>query len=68
VPAGGEAFVPWLARLKADIGIMGGLARHGVTPAQLPRLVEIAAADICHHTNPRPCTPADFERFFLSAM
>ena len=68
VPGGGEAFVPWLARVKADIGIVGGLARHGVSAAQVPRLVEIAAADICHHTNPRPCTPADFERLFLGAM
>lgn len=68
VAGGGAAFVPWLARLKADIGITGGLARHGVTPVQVPRLVEIAAADICHHTNPRPCMPADFERFFLAAM
>ena len=68
VAGGGAAFVPWLTRLKADIGIAGGLARHGVTPAQVPRLVEIATADICHHTNPRPCTAADFERFFLAAM
>lgn len=68
VPGGGGAFVPWLARVKADIGIVGGLARHGVRPAQVSRLVEIAAADICHHTNPRPCTPADFERFFQGAM
>jgi alcohol dehydrogenase class IV len=68
VSGGGKAFVPWLARLKADIGIMGGLARHGVTHAQLPRLVEIAAADVSHRTNPRPCEPADFERLFLAAM
>lgn len=65
---GAAAFVPWLKTLKANIGISGGLAAHGVTPAHLPRLVEIATADICHQTNPRPCTAADFEALFKAAM
>jgi alcohol dehydrogenase class IV len=30
--------------------------------------VEIATADICHQTNPRPCTAADFERLLKAAM
>jgi alcohol dehydrogenase class IV len=68
VPGGGEAFVPWLRQLKKDIGIQGGLAARGVKADQVPRLVEIAVADICHQTNPRPCTAADFERFFNAAM
>ncbi len=65
---GGAAFVPWLRELKARIGITGGLAQRGVTLAQLPRLVELASADICHQTNPRPCTAADFERLLRAAM
>ena len=65
---GGAAFVPWLRGLKAKIGITGGLAARGVTHGQLPRLVELATADICHQTNPRPCTAADFERLFRGAM
>ena len=68
VAGGGAAFVPWLCELKARIGIRGGLSAHGVTAVQLPRLVEIASADICHQTNPRPCTAADFERLFKAAM
>ena len=68
VVGGGKAFVPWLRMLKASIGIDGGLAAHGVTLGQLPRLVEIATADICHQTNPRPCTSADFETLFRAAM
>ena len=68
VAGGGKAFVPWLKQLKADIGIPSGLAAHGVTPAHLPRLVEIATADICHQTNPRPCTATDFEALFKAAM
>jgi alcohol dehydrogenase class IV len=39
-----------------------------VIHTDLPRLVDIAVKDICHQTNPRPCTSADFERLFLAAM
>ena len=65
---GGAAFVPWLRQLKSSIGLAGGLAQRGVTSGQMPRLVEIALADTCHQTNPRPCTASDFERLFLQAM
>ena len=68
VAGGGAAFVPWLAQLKTQIGITGGIAARGVTAAHLPRLVELATADICHQTNPRPCTAADFERLFKAAL
>ncbi len=68
VAGGGNAFVPWLKQLKASVGITGSLAAHGVKPEQLPRLVQIATADICHQTNPRPCTAADFESLFKAAM
>ncbi len=68
VSGGGRAFVPWLKDLKGRVGITGTLAAHGVTAAHLPRLVDIATKDICHQTNPRPCTAADFERLFKAAM
>jgi hypothetical protein len=68
VPGGGRAFVDWLKDLKREIGLAGTLSAHGVQPGQIPRLVEIAHRDICHHTNPRPCTPADLERLFLAAL
>ena len=68
VSAGGKAFVTWLKALKAQVGIEGGLTARGVTRADLPRLVDIATRDICHQTNPRPCTSADFERLFIAAM
>ena len=64
---GGQTLVPWLRQLKSSIGLGGTLSGHGVKPAQLPRLVEIASADICHQTNPRPCSAADFERLFNAA-
>jgi alcohol dehydrogenase class IV len=68
VSGGGKAFVPWLKQLKTRVGITGGLRDHGVSNGQLPRLVEIAMADICHLTNPRPVTAADFQRLFEQAM
>jgi hypothetical protein len=40
----------------------------GVRSEHVRRLVEIAVADMCHQTNPRPCTAADFERLFAEAM
>ncbi len=64
----GAAFVPWLAHLKQQIGIAPGLAAVGVQREQFARLIEIASADMCHQTNPRVCTPADFERFFTEAF
>jgi alcohol dehydrogenase class IV len=68
VQGGGAAFVPWLRELKAQVGITGKLAQHGVKREQVPRLVEIALQDICHQTNPRPVTAGDFERLFEAAM
>ncbi len=65
---GGEAFVPWLARLKQQIGIAPNLSAVGVKREQIGRLVEVAKMDICHQTNPRPCGHGDFERFFEQAM
>jgi alcohol dehydrogenase class IV len=68
VAGGGPGFVRWLGHLKQQIGITGTLSSHGVKEEQIPRLVEIASRDICHQTNPRPCTPADFERLFRAAL
>ena len=67
-----SAFVVWLGRLKAELGIPARLADYTatrrVTSADIPRLVEIAVADTCHQTNPRPCTAEDFRRIFAESM
>ena len=68
VPGGGKAFVAWLQQLKTSVGITGRLGAHGVKPEHIPRLVEIATADICHQTNPRPCKATDFGALFKAAM
>src|SRR5262249_35203759 len=64
---GGNAFVPWLERLKQQIGLPAGLEAAGVKREQFGKLVEVALADGCHATNPRPCTADDFRRFFEEA-
>ena len=68
VSGGAASFIAWLKALKQEIGIAPGLARAGVDRAAIPRLVEIATADICHQTNPRPVQAADFSRLFAEAM
>ncbi|MGZ5748154.1 MAG: iron-containing alcohol dehydrogenase, partial [Caldimonas sp.] len=68
VSGGAQGFLAWLKALKQTIGIAPSLAAAGVERAAIPRLVGIAAADICHQTNPRPVAPADFERLFAEAM
>ncbi len=66
--AGVPDLVAWLTKLKAELGIPAQLGALGVKREQLPRLVDIALADICHRTNPRPCTKQDFERLFAAAL
>ncbi|MEP7068852.1 MAG: iron-containing alcohol dehydrogenase [Usitatibacter sp.] len=61
-------FVEWLAALKARIGIPARLGGKGVNAGHVARLVEIAVADTCHQTNPRPVTAKDFERIFTQAI
>jgi alcohol dehydrogenase class IV len=67
-----NAFVAWLGQLKADLGIPARLSQYRaarrVSDADIPRLVEIAIADTCHQTNPRPCAADDFRRIFAAAM
>ena len=61
-------FVEWLVALKARIHIPAKLGEKGVTKQHVPKLVEIAVNDVCHQTNPKPCTAKDFERIFSSAL
>lgn len=64
----GDDFVRWLAQLKASVGMPEKLRGSGVAESHLPRLVEVATADPCHKTNPRPCTREDFQRLFAEAL
>jgi alcohol dehydrogenase class IV len=67
-----EAFIAWLAALKLDIGVPSTLSgfrgARAVTRDDIPALVRIAQGDLCHQTNPRPCTPDDFRGLFEAAL
>jgi hypothetical protein len=67
-----RAFIAWLSALKAGIGIPAKLSDYCVprplARGDIARLVEIAVADTCHRTNPRPCTASDFEKLFATAL
>jgi alcohol dehydrogenase class IV len=66
--ASADAFIDWLTEQKAAIGVPARLGALGVNQTHLPRLVEVAVADICHQTNPRPCGEADFVQLFTGAL
>jgi len=68
VQGGARGFLAWLRDLKKTIGIAPNLSTVGVKKDAIPRLVEVAVADICHQTNPQPVTAKDFERLFAEAM
>jgi alcohol dehydrogenase class IV len=54
--------------LRVACGLPRRLSQAGVKREMIPRLVEKAVADACHQSNPRPCTPADFEHLIDSAF
>ena len=62
------AFIGWIVQLKAQLGVPAKLAAVGVATAQIDALVAVAIDDICHQTNPRPCTREDFARIFAEAI
>jgi alcohol dehydrogenase class IV len=67
-----QAFIDWLTALKRVLGIPASLAQHRgtrpLTRADIPALTDVAVADTCHQTNPRPCARADFEHLFDAAL
>ena len=67
-PRPGYAVVDWIRLLRAEIGIPASLADVGVTEAHIPQLVDVALADACHASNPRPVGRTDFEELFRRAI
>ena len=69
---GAVAFVDWIVRMKAELGIPATLraypSKRQVTRADIPALVDIAINDTCHRTNPRKCTREDFAQLFAAAL
>ena len=66
--ASAAAFIAWLGELKAQVNVPAKLSAVGVTTAQIEALVKVAVDDICHKTNPRPCSADDFRAIFAAAI
>jgi alcohol dehydrogenase class IV len=64
----GPGFLRWLTRLKAEVGMPATLAAAKVDRALMPKLIDLALADGCHQSNPRPCSREDFARIFAAAF
>jgi alcohol dehydrogenase class IV len=54
--------------LRVACGLPRRLSQAGVKREMLPQIVKMALADACHQSNPRPVSPADFERMLDEAF
>ena len=57
-----------IRRLNIELGLPANVAEMGVEPDQIPELAAHAAKDVCTFTNPRPCSVADFETLYKTAL
>jgi 4-hydroxybutyrate dehydrogenase len=54
--------------MNARLGLPGGLAALGVTPALFEQVIKGALADHCHLTNPRIATAEDYREMLEASM
>ena len=64
----GEAVVNHLFKLNNQIGLPTRLGEIGVTAEHIETLCDLAFADFCHPSNPRPVTRNDFKQLYLEAL
>jgi alcohol dehydrogenase class IV len=64
----GDMVVKSLHELNSKIGIPAKLSDKGVTKSHLDHLSELAEADFCHPSNPRPVSRADFLALYQQAL
>ncbi len=61
-----KGFIKWIGALKKETGIPAGLKAAGIK--DFAKCLDIAVADACHPSNPRPVTRADFEKLYKSSL
>jgi alcohol dehydrogenase class IV len=66
--AEGESLSDALRQLRAAVGLPGGLAKEGVTLADLDKLADKAIEDACHRNNPRPVTRDDLRKLYGESL
>lgn len=64
----GSQFIEWIEGLSTRLGLPQTLHEVGIQRDQLPALLDVAQADPCHPSNPRPVTRADFEAMYLEVF
>ena len=64
----GEAVVNHLFKLNNQIGLPTRLGEIGVTAEHIETLANLAFADFCHPSNPKPVTRNDFRQLYLEAL
>ena len=53
---------------NAELGLPANITEMGIEAEQIPALAEHAARDVCTFTNPRPCSAAEYETLFQTAL
>ena len=64
----GEAVVERLFDLNRELGLPLRLRDIGVKPEHIATLADLALADFCHPSNPRPVSLADFTQLYKEAL
>jgi len=64
----GEAVVNHLFDLNKQIGLPTRLSEIGVKAEHIETLSDLALADFCHPSNPKPVTRNDFKQLYLEAL
>jgi alcohol dehydrogenase class IV len=61
-----QGFLKWIPAFKKEVGLPANLRAVGVK--ETAKLLDIACADACHPSNPRPVERRDFEKLFARAL
>jgi 4-hydroxybutyrate dehydrogenase len=57
-----------LRKLRADLGLPGGMRSEGVTEADIGKLADKAAEDACHRCNPKPTSRDDLAGLYRASL
>ena len=60
----GAQYVEWIRGLTQRLGLPQTLIEVGIQPSRMDALLDVAEADPCHPSNPRPVSRAQFKMLF----
>lgn len=68
MPGGGKKVPAHLQQLNQKLGLPVKLSEIGVTAAHVDTLADLALADFCHPSNPKPVSLDNFKTLYKSAL